>query len=94
MLPSCAALDSSSFAVACVTAIVLVTGSASLAQVAGGTISGSVRDRSEGARDPELGRRDVAAASSAIRTFRHCRLSWHLYGRRINLRSGQREYPF
>jgi hypothetical protein len=51
MLPSCAALDSSSFAVACVTAIVLVTGSASLAQVAGGTISGSVRDRSEGARN-------------------------------------------
>jgi hypothetical protein len=35
-----------SFAVACVTAIVLVTGSACLAQVAGGTISGSVRDSS------------------------------------------------
>ena len=33
-----------SFTVACVTAIVLVTGSACLAQVAGGTISGSVRD--------------------------------------------------
>jgi len=35
-----------SFTVACVTAIVLVTGSACLAQVAGGTISGSVIDSS------------------------------------------------
>ncbi len=41
-----AALVSSSFTVGCVTAIALVTGSACLAQVAGGTISGSVRDRS------------------------------------------------
>jgi hypothetical protein len=44
--PTCAALNSSSFMVACVTAIALVTGSACLAQVAGGTISGSVRDSS------------------------------------------------
>jgi len=44
--PTRAALVSSSFAVACVTAIVLVTGSACLTQVAGGTISGSVRDSS------------------------------------------------
>jgi hypothetical protein len=44
-------LDSSCFAVACVTAIVLGTGSASLAQVAGGTILGRVRESSEGARD-------------------------------------------
>src|ERR1700735_5028728 len=41
-----AALVSSSFTVACVTLIVLVTGSACLAQVAGGTISGRVIDRS------------------------------------------------
>ena len=44
--PTWAALNSSSFTVACVTAIVLVTGNACLAQVAGGTISGSVRDSS------------------------------------------------
>src|SRR6202043_1269168 len=44
--PTWAALNSSSFTVAYVTAIVLVTGSACLAQVAGGTISGSVRDSS------------------------------------------------
>src|ERR1700722_19861059 len=44
--PTWTALNSSSFTVACVTAIVLVTGSACLAQVAGGTISGSVRDSS------------------------------------------------
>ena len=44
--PTWAALNSSSFTVACVTAIALVTGSACLAQVAGGTISGSVRDSS------------------------------------------------
>jgi hypothetical protein len=42
----------------------------------------------------KFGRLDVAAASSAIMTFRHCRLSWHLYGRRINSRSAQRQYPF
>ena len=47
MLPTRAALASSSFPVACVTAIVLVTGSACLAQVSGGTISGSARDSSE-----------------------------------------------
>jgi len=41
-----AALVSSSFPVGCVAAIVLVTGSACLAQVSGGTISGSVRDSS------------------------------------------------
>jgi hypothetical protein len=48
MLPNLAgaALNSSSFTVSCVTAIALVTGSACLAQVAGGTISGSVRDSS------------------------------------------------
>src|ERR1700731_3597654 len=48
MLPNLAgaALNASSFTVACVTAIALVTGSACLAQVAGGTISGSVRDSS------------------------------------------------
>ena len=48
MLPNstCAALNSSSFTAACVTAIALVTGSACVAQVAGGTISGSVRDSS------------------------------------------------
>ena len=44
--PTWAALNSSSCTVACVTAIALVTGSACLAQVAGGTISGSVRDSS------------------------------------------------
>jgi len=47
VLPTRTALTSSSFAVACVTAIALVTGSAGLAQVSGGTISGSVRDSSE-----------------------------------------------
>ena len=48
MLPdrTWAALNSSSFTISCVTAIALVTGSACLAQVAGGTISGSVRDSS------------------------------------------------
>src|ERR1700691_959726 len=45
--PTGTASNSSSFTVACVTAIVLVTGSACLAQVAGGTLSGSVTDRSE-----------------------------------------------
>src|SRR6202140_1250691 len=45
--PTWAALNSSSLTVACVTAIALVTGSACFAQVAGGTISGSVRDSSE-----------------------------------------------
>jgi hypothetical protein len=44
--PPRAALNSSSLTVAWVTAIALVTGSACLAQVAGGTISGSVRDSS------------------------------------------------
>jgi hypothetical protein len=44
--PTWAALNSSSITVACVTAIALVTGSACFAQVAGGTISGSVRDSS------------------------------------------------
>jgi hypothetical protein len=44
--PIRAPLVSSSFRVACVTAIALVTGSVGLAQVAGGTISGSVRDSS------------------------------------------------
>src|ERR1700676_4928361 len=44
--PTWAALNSSSFTVACVTAIALVTVSACLAQVAGGPISGSVRDSS------------------------------------------------
>jgi hypothetical protein len=47
VLPTRAALASSFFTVACVTAIVLVTGSVCLAQVSGGTISGSVRDSSE-----------------------------------------------
>src|SRR5580658_9380765 len=45
--PTWAALNAISFTVACVTAIALVTGSSGLAQVAGGTISGSVRDSSE-----------------------------------------------
>jgi hypothetical protein len=44
--PTRAALNSSCFTVACATAIALVTGSACFAQVAGGTISGSVRDSS------------------------------------------------
>jgi hypothetical protein len=44
--PTRAPYVSISFTVACVTAIALVTGSACLAQVAGGTISGSVRDSS------------------------------------------------
>jgi hypothetical protein len=44
--PTRAPYVSISFTVACVTAITLVTGSACLAQVAGGTISGSVRDSS------------------------------------------------
>jgi hypothetical protein len=47
--PIRARLVSSSFRVACVTVIALVTGSVCLAQVAGGTISGSVRDSSGGA---------------------------------------------
>jgi len=42
--PTWAALNSSSLTIACITAIAVVTGSACLAQVAGGTISGSVRD--------------------------------------------------
>jgi hypothetical protein len=42
--PTGTALNSISFTVACITAIALVTSSACLAQVAGGTISGSVRD--------------------------------------------------
>ena len=44
--PTCAALNSSPFAVACVIAIAMVAGSDCLAQVAGGTLSGSVRDSS------------------------------------------------
>src|ERR1700732_5026647 len=44
--PIRAPLVSSSFTIACIAAIALVTGSACLAQVAGGTISGSVRDSS------------------------------------------------
>src|SRR5580693_7479030 len=44
--PTRAPYVSISFTAACVTAIVLVTGSVCLAQVAGGTISGSVRDSS------------------------------------------------
>ena len=47
--PTRAALVSSSFMVVCVAAVVLLTGSVCLAQVAGGTISGSVRDSSGGA---------------------------------------------
>src|ERR1700675_2579023 len=45
-MPTRAPFVSISFTVACVTAIVLVTGSGCFAQVAGGTISGSVRDSS------------------------------------------------
>src|ERR1700722_8753819 len=45
--PTWTALNASSFTVACVTAIALITGSACLAQVVGGTVSGSVRDSSE-----------------------------------------------
>jgi hypothetical protein len=44
--PTWAVLKSSSFTVACFTAIILMTGSSCLAQVAGGTVSGSVRDSS------------------------------------------------
>jgi hypothetical protein len=44
--PTWAALNSRSFTVASVAAIALMTGSTCLAQVAGGTISGSVRDSS------------------------------------------------
>ena len=44
--PIRAALVSSSFTLASVSAVVLLTGSAGLAQVAGGTITGSVRDGS------------------------------------------------
>src|SRR5580704_13898668 len=60
MLPNStwAALKSSSFAIACITACALVTGSACLAQVAGGTISGSVRDSSG---------RAIAGAQVAVR---------------------------
>jgi Carboxypeptidase regulatory-like domain/TonB-dependent Receptor Plug Domain/TonB dependent receptor len=58
VLPTRAALASSSFTIACVTAIVLMTGSACLAQVAGGTISGSVRDSSG---------RAIAGAQVAVR---------------------------
>src|SRR5580700_8029282 len=45
--PTWTALNASSFTVACVIAIALITGSACLAQVVGGTVSGSVRDSSE-----------------------------------------------
>ena len=44
--PTWTALNSSSFTVVCVTAIALLTSRACLAQVDGGTISGSVRDSS------------------------------------------------
>jgi hypothetical protein len=44
--PIRAALVSSSFTLASVSVVVLFTGSVCLAQVAGGTISGSVRDSS------------------------------------------------
>ena len=47
--PTRAPFVSISFTAACVTAIVLVTGSACLAQVAGGTISGRVIASSGGA---------------------------------------------
>jgi hypothetical protein len=47
--PTRASYVSISFTVACVTAFVLVTGGACLAQVTGGTISGRVRDSSGGA---------------------------------------------
>src|SRR3984893_16145146 len=57
--PTRALYVSISFTVACVTAIVLVTGSACLAQVSGGTISGSVRDSSE---------RAIAGAHVSVRS--------------------------
>ena len=64
--PIWAALNSSSFSVACITAIVLVTGTACLAQVAGGTISGSVRDSSGSA----VARAQVAVKNSKMAVLR------------------------
>src|SRR5580692_10689489 len=64
--PTRVALVSSSFTVACVTAIALMTGSAGLAQVAGGTISGSVRDSSGRA----IARAQVAVKNSETAILR------------------------
>jgi Carboxypeptidase regulatory-like domain/TonB dependent receptor len=61
-----AALISSSFTLASVSALVLLTGSACLAQVAGGTISGSVRDSSGSA----IVRAQVAVKNSEMAILR------------------------
>jgi hypothetical protein len=64
--PTRAALVSSSFTVACLTATVLLAGSACLAQVAGGTISGRVIDSSGGA----IARAQVAVKNSGTAILR------------------------
>src|SRR6202521_4143934 len=61
-----AALVSSSFTLASVSAVVLLTGSVCLAQVAGGTISGSVRDSSGSA----IARVQVALKNSEMAILR------------------------
>ena len=61
-----AALVSSSFTLACVTAVVVLNCSACLAQVAGGTITGSVRDISGSA----IVRAQVAVKNSEMAIFR------------------------
>ena len=64
--PIRAALVSSSFTLASVSAVVLLTGSVCLAQVAGGTISGSVRDSSGSA----IARVQVALKNSEMAFLR------------------------
>jgi hypothetical protein len=64
--PVRAALVSSSFTLASVSAVVLLTGSVCLAQVVGGTISGSVRDSSGSA----IARAHVAVKNSEMAILR------------------------
>ncbi len=61
---------SSSFAVACVNVVVLLTGSVCLAQVAGGTISGSVIDSSGSA---------IAGAQLAVSNSETAIVSFPIY---------------
>ena len=74
--PTRAPYVSISFTIACVTAIGLVTGRAFLAQVAGGSISGSVRDSSGRA----IAGAQVAVKNSEIAGSRHCMESIALIG--------------
>ena len=75
-----------SFTVACVTAIVLVTGSACLAQVAGGTISGSVVDSSGRA----IAGAQVAVKNSETAIVRSVNANNDLGG---HFKTGQRSGP-